>query len=73
MFYDLNDERWATIEVKLGDAWVDEAARNLKKLAENVDTDRMGRPAFLAVVTATRYAYTRPDGVHVIPLAVLGP
>ena len=69
----LNDGRWAAIEVKLGDAWVDEAARNLKKLADNVDTDRMGRPAFLAVVTATRYAYTRPDGVHVIPLAVLGP
>lgn len=69
----LNDGGWAAIEVKLGDAWVDEAARNLKKLADNVDTDRMGRPAFLAVVTATRYAYTRPDGVHVIPLAVLGP
>ena len=34
---------------------------------------KVGEPATLAVVTATRYGYTRPDGVVVIPAATLGP
>ncbi len=33
--------------------------------------DTMGRPAFLAVVTATGYAYRRPDGVCVVPIGCL--
>ena len=28
-------------------------------------------PSFLAVVTGTEYAYTREDGVHVVPLGCL--
>ena len=28
-------------------------------------------PSFLAVVTGTEYAYTRKDGVHVVPLGCL--
>lgn len=58
---------WAAIEVKIGEAWVDKAAENLLKLARSTENP----PVFLAVVTATKYAYTRPDGVHVIPLACL--
>lgn len=69
----LHNGRWAAIEVKLGDSWIDDAAANLLKLRDKVNTDAMGEPAFLAVITATRYAYTRPDGVHVIPIALLGP
>lgn len=68
----LDDGRWAAIEVKLSENWVDDAAKNLNKLRSKVDTDHMGEPAFLAVITATKYAYTRPDGVHVIPIACLG-
>ncbi len=69
----LHDGRWAAIEVKLGSHWIDDAAANLLKLRDKVNTDSMGEPAFLAVVTATNYAYTREDGVHVIPITLLGP
>jgi uncharacterized protein len=57
------DGRWAAFEVKLGQADIDMAG----------DTTKLGEPATLAVVTATGYGYTRPDGVVVIPAATLGP
>nr|WP_227658954.1 MULTISPECIES: DUF4143 domain-containing protein [unclassified Corynebacterium] len=69
----LADGRWAPIEIKLGERQVDEAAANLNKLANRVDSARMGAPSFLAVVTGGRAAYRRPDGVYVIPLACLRP
>lgn len=68
------DGSWGAIEVKLGQNGVDAAEAALLKLRdERVDTDRAGAPMFLAVATATEYAYTRPSGVHVVPLATLGP
>ncbi|WJY64764.1 hypothetical protein CAQUA_00030 [Corynebacterium aquatimens] len=45
--------------------------RNCKVGYRNV-TEKVGAPAFLAVITGTEYAYTLPSGVHVIPLGVLG-
>lgn len=67
----LHDGRWGAMVVKLNPAREDEAARNLLRLADAVDTERMGAPSFLAVVCATGYAYTRADGVHVIPIGCL--
>ena len=67
------DGRWAAFEVKLGQADIDIAAANLLTFARKVDTTKVGEPATLAVVTATGYGYTRPDGVVVIPAATLGP
>ncbi|KQB86905.1 ATP-binding protein [Corynebacterium lowii] len=69
----LADGRWAPVEVKLGERQVDEAAANLQKLAERVDTSRMGAPSFLMVVTGGKAAYRRDDGVLVVPLACLRP
>ena len=68
------DGRWLAAEVKLGgpDA-VDEAARSLRRLRDKVDTDRIGTPVKLAVITATGYAYDRPDGITVLPITTLGP
>ncbi|MEI6363875.1 MAG: DUF4143 domain-containing protein [Actinomycetes bacterium] len=66
------DGRWIAVEVKLGQAHVDQAAANLIKLRERVDTASSGDPVGLVVVTATGSAYTRPDGVHVVPAASLG-
>jgi hypothetical protein len=66
------DGRWVAVEVKLGQAHVDQAAANLIKLRERVDTASSGDPIGLVVVTATGPAYTRPDGVHVVPAASLG-
>ncbi|MCL2490721.1 MAG: DUF4143 domain-containing protein [Propionibacteriaceae bacterium] len=67
--------RWGAVEVKLGNApdVIDQAADNLKRFAGRVDAQTVGAPNFLAVVTATGYAYTRPDGVSVVPLGVLCP
>lgn len=63
---------WAAVEVKLGGAErIDEAAKHLLALAAKVDAKAMGEPAFLMVLTGGEYAYTRPDGVHVVPLACL--
>ncbi len=65
----ITDGRWIGIEVKLG-SQVDEAAASLRKVSET----RLGTPASaLLVVTATDYAYRRHDGVHVVPLGMLGP
>ena len=63
--------RWGAVEVKLNDKWADDGAENLMKLREKVDSDRMGEPAFMAIVTADGAAYTREDGIHVIPLSCL--
>lgn len=67
------DGRWAAFEVKLGQDHIDTAAANLLAFADKVDTTRVGEPATLAVITATGYGYTRPDGVVVLPAAALGP
>lgn len=67
------DGRWAAFEVKLGQSQIDTAATNLLRFMNKIDIDKVGKPAALAVVTATGYGYTRPDGVTVLPAATLGP
>lgn len=69
----LPDGRWAPIEVKLGEGEVDEAAKNLRKLEENVDPEKTGKPEFKMVVTGTPFAYRREDGVIVCPIGCLKP
>ena len=66
----LDDGRWGAIEVKLGLQHVDDAARNLIKLEKLVEKNK---PTFLAVITGTKYAYKREDGVLVIPIGCLRP
>jgi uncharacterized protein len=64
------DGAWLAAEVKLGGEQIDRAAIALTRLA----TTRAQRPpAVLMIVTATEYAYARPDGIFVVPLAMLGP
>jgi predicted AAA+ superfamily ATPase len=67
------DGRWAAFEVKLSQADIDVASANLLAFAPKVDTTKIGEPATLAVVTATGYGYTRPDGVVIIPAGTLDP
>jgi predicted AAA+ superfamily ATPase len=68
------DGSWAAFEIKLGGrARVDDAARSLLRFRDRVDLSRSGEPRHLGVITATGYAYQRPDGVTVIPIGVLGP
>ena len=70
---DLDDGRWAAVEVKKGAHDIDEGAENLNTLAKTVDTGRMGEPSFRMVLAGTPFAYTRPDGVIVCPLGCLRP
>jgi predicted AAA+ superfamily ATPase len=67
----LHDGRWAAIEMKLGSAWVDEAAKNLLNLRKKVDEEKMGSPSFLMVLVSSGYAYKRDDGVLVVPIGCL--
>lgn len=62
------DGDWVGVEVKLGEAEIDRAASSLRKLASRVAR----KPSSLVVVTGSSLAYTRDDGVHVIPLGCLG-
>lgn len=70
---ELGDGHWAAFEVKLGQSEIDAAAATLLRFLERIDTTRHGPPSFLAVITGWGYAYRRPDGVNVIPIAALGP
>ncbi len=67
--------QWAALEIKLSDVKVDEAAANLLRLAAKVTANPAARnagPAFLAVVTGrSTMAYRRPDGIYVIPAAMM--
>ena len=67
----LHNGKWGAVEMKLGDHDIDKAAKNLRKLSNKVDAERMNSPSFLAVVTGTEFAYTRDDGVHVVPIGCL--
>lgn len=73
----LNDGRYALIEFKLGNREIDKGAENLLKLkklikkgVENKKID-LEEPSFLAVITGGEMAYTRADGVKVIPIGCL--
>ncbi len=61
---------WIGVEVKLGEGYIEEAAKNLRLLA---DTRIVRPPAALVVITAGEYAYTRDDGISVVPLGALRP
>lgn len=65
---------WLAAEVKLGGPGaVDDAARSLQRLRQKVDTNRVGEFARLVVITATGYAYDRPDGITILPITSLAP
>jgi len=69
----LRNGSYGLIEAKLGGSEIDQAAKNLLKLKDRIDTTRMKAPSFLMIIVATGYAYTREDGVHVVPVGCLKP
>ena len=69
----LRDGRWGAIEIKLGEGQVEQAATNLKRFSEQIDSQRSGAPVFLAVICSKGYGYRRSDGVVVVPIGALGP
>lgn len=64
---------YALMEVKLGgEQNIEDGAKSMLSLAENIDTDKMPAPSFMAVIVGVgQYAYQRKDGVYVIPIGCL--
>lgn len=69
----LKDGRWAPVEIKLGVDGIEAGAKNLLKLRDRVNTDSLGEPSFMMVLTSVGTAYRRDDGVWVVPIVCLGP
>ena len=74
----LDDGRYSLIEFKLGYREIDEGAEHLKEIKRLVQEHNLAEkqmklrePDLLMVITGGDMAYTRPDGVKVVPLACL--
>lgn len=73
----LADGRYALIEFKLGSKQIEEGAKHLlqlKKLIEEhnlVSPDKIKEPDLLMIITGGEMAYTRLDGVKIIPIGCL--
>ncbi|HKZ92854.1 MAG TPA: DUF4143 domain-containing protein, partial [Candidatus Limnocylindrales bacterium] len=67
----MRDGSWAALQAKLGQKDIDAGAVSLLRVADRVDIERHGAPAFLAVITGWGPAYQREDGVFVIPIGTL--
>ena len=66
----LMDDRWGAVEMKMGSKEIEEGIKNLKKLREIIDPEKMAPPSFLMILTATEYAEER-DGVLIVPIGCL--
>ncbi|MDR1343252.1 MAG: DUF4143 domain-containing protein [Prevotellaceae bacterium] len=71
MIVQLRNGRWGAVEVKLGNRQIEQAADNLLKLKEKINTDKMRDPSFLLILTGGQFAYRRKDGVLVVPIGCL--
>jgi len=83
--YQLNDGRYALIEIKLGESGIEAASKNLLKFKELIkihndkvikDTQHPGviyrEPEQLIVICANaKYSYTTSDGIKIIPFTCL--
>lgn len=69
----LRNGSYGLVEIKLGgDKLINEGAKNLIKMKNKIDTEKMSNPSFLMVLTATgKYAYQREDKVFVVPIGCL--
>lgn len=63
---------YAAFEIKLGVGFIEEAAENLRKFADKIETSKMDLPKSLNIITGTGISYKRNDGINVISLASLG-
>ena len=71
----LRNGSYGLAEVKLGgERLIEEGAKNLKKLSDKIDTQKMNAPSFLMIIIGVGdYAYKRKDGVFIVPIGCLKP
>ena len=68
------DGRWAAFEIKLGDRWVADGMKNLRRLGKRMENSDHGPPAALAVILPSGYGHVGGVAdVGVIPVCALGP
>ena len=67
----IRDGRWGAVEIKMGAGEIEKAAETLIKFRANIDVEKMRKPSFLMVLTATEYAFQMENGIWVVPLACL--
>lgn len=73
----LSDGRYALIEFKLGSREIEEGAQHLLEIKNLIHqaiesgTTSLREPDLLMVITGGEIAYTRPDGVKIIPIGCL--
>lgn len=69
----LRNGQYGLVEIKLGgEKAIDEGVKCLKKLAGNIDLQKMPPPSFLMVLIGVgKFAYRRDDGVYVVPVGCL--
>ena len=72
---ELPDGKWGAFEIKLGANQIDIAAENLLKIRKFMESDKKAvAPEILCIICGiTGYAYTRDDGVMVVPINELKP
>ena len=76
----IDDGRYMLLEFKLGSKEIDDGAKHLleirdlvRKYNSNTDGVKLREPDVMMVVTGGQMAYTRNDGVKVVPLGCLKP
>ena len=74
----LQDGRYALIEFKLGSRQIEEGAQHLLKLKELIvkanqenKGPKIKEPDLLMIITGGQIAYTRNDGVKIVPIGCL--
>ena len=69
------DGRYGLIEVKLGsEKGIEDGVKTLTTFSKQINTDAMGTPSFLMILTASGdFAYRRDDGILVVPIGCLKP
>lgn len=73
---ELEDGRWAAIEIKLGENKAQDGVDSLLAVSNKITANPYSQqrdPSFLMVIVGNgMYAHTTPEGVHVVPITLLG-
>ena len=69
---ELEDGSWCGVEIKLGANQIDEAAKNLVRINNQIEKEG-GTPAksLIVICGLTNASYKRPDSVYVVPITAL--
>lgn len=68
----LKDGKYALVEIKLGgENQITYGTRRLSLLKEKIKQDNQTPPSFCMILTACGHAYTKDEGIHIVPINML--